>query len=172
METVFSSRKFEIARQTVTGSDGREHVRDFVMHPGAVVTLALAEDDHCLMVRQIRPAVGREFLELPAGTLDVPGEPPQDAAGRELEEETGHRAAKMEWLCDFYPSPGITSERISAYVATGLTRTRQRLGPTEQLTAEKMPIGDVLRMIADGEIQDAKTIITMLRWAATRGLAV
>lgn len=163
-ESLLKCRKFEVLRQGVPAADGTIHRQEFIRHPGAVVVLPLLGADRCLMIRQHRPTIGRELWELPAGTLDVPGEAPEAAAARELEEEVGHRAGRLEYLCEFYPSPGISSELIRAYVARDLTRTRQRLEPTERIAVEEVPIAAAMRKIEEGEIVDAKTIITLLRW--------
>ena len=116
------------------------------------------------MIRNIRHAIGRELWELPAGTLDVPGEPPEQAASRELEEETGYRARRLTPLCEFYSSPGILTELLRAYVATDLTKTRQNLDAGEEIEVEKVPLVEALAMIRNGRIVDGKTIVTLLRW--------
>lgn len=165
MESLLRCRKFEVVRELVSGKDGNSHTREYVMHPGAVVILPLLNDDECLVLRQVRPAVDQTLWELPAGTLDVPGESPEAAAARELEEETGHRAERLERLCEFFPSPGVLSERIIVFVATRLTEARQKLGPTEQiLGVERVRIADLYTMIREGRIVDGKTILTLLRW--------
>lgn len=169
METLLKCRKFEVRREVVTGTDGASHTREYVIHPGAVVVLALPDADHCLMLRQLRPAIGQEIWELPAGTLDIAGEPPEVAASRELEEEAGVRAGKLTRLCGFYPSPGIMSEKIIAFVAEDLRPGRQALGPTEQIhEVKRLPIVDAMKMAMDGRIVDAKTIITLMVWDAQR----
>src|SRR5262245_16803471 len=99
---LLSTRKFTVNRKLLTGSDGRPHDYDYIVHPGAVVILPLLDGNQCVLIRNYRPAIGRELWELPAGTLDVPGEPLEAAAARELEEETGYRAARLEKLCYFY----------------------------------------------------------------------
>lgn len=164
MDTVYESRKFAIIRTGVNGHDGREHQYEFVRHPGAVVILPLISNESLLMIRNYRHAVGRELLELPAGTLDAAGESPIETAHRELEEETGHRAAILSPLDAFYPSPGILSEKIHAFVATDIVRTRQRLEPTERITVQAVPCDEAIEMAYDGRIEDAKTALTLLRW--------
>jgi len=120
------------------------------------------------MIRQWRPAIDRELWELPAGTLDVPGEDPKAAAERELEEEAGYRSDRLEWLCRFYPSPGFMTELIEAYVAHDLKATRQALEPTERIVAEAKPVSEALEMVRDGRIVDAKTLIVLMRWDLER----
>lgn len=162
MEQLLRCRKFDVVREHVTGRDGQLHSREYVVHPGAVVVLPMLDEGRCLVLRQVRPAVGGSLWELPAGTLDVPGEPIERAALRELEEETGYAATRMERLCAFYPSPGIMSEKITAFVAHDLTRTKQNHGPTEQIEVEQRELSELLTMIRDGRIEDGKTILTIL----------
>jgi len=154
--------KFDVVSRAIHGRDGNTYERQYVVHPGAVVVLPLLEDGRIVMVNQYRPTVDRRLLELPAGTLDVKGEDPQAAAARELEEESGYRAGRFEPLCAFYPSPGILTEKIQAYEATGLTRSVARPEPTEDLHVELVRFDDAVKRILAGEIMDAKTIITLL----------
>lgn len=109
------------------------------------------------MIRNFRPALGRELLELPAGTLE-PGEDPAACAARELEEETGYRAAQWEPLGAFYSCPGISNERMYGFVARVLTATRQRLAPGERIRVEPVRPADVLRRVRMGELEDGKSI--------------
>ncbi|QDV92163.1 ADP-ribose pyrophosphatase [Phycisphaerae bacterium RAS2] len=164
METLLTCPKFFIVRKSVRGRDGRDHLREIVVHPGAVVVLPLLDDGRCLMLRHVRPSVDKVLWELPAGTLDKPGEPPESAAARELEEETGHRAGRIDSLCEFHPSPGILSELIRAYVARDLSPTHQNLDAGEDLDIVPTPVEDAINMALDGRIIDAKTIITLLVW--------
>jgi len=161
MESLLKSRKFEVFRKDVKG-----HRFEFVKHPGSVVILPLVDDQHCLMLRQFRPALDRETWELPAGTMDKPGEDPLTTAKRELEEETGRIASRLDYLCEFYPSPGFLDELVQAYVARDLKEGKQHLDATEQVLAvEVRSLSEVLAMIHQGEIQDAKTIICLTRYA-------
>lgn len=164
-ETLFRGRKFSVERRTVELPDGRRPTVELMVHNGAVVILPLASADEVLLIRQFRPAAGDWLLELPAGTLE-PGEDPAVCAARELEEETGHRAASLAKLAEFFPAPGVSTERMHAFVATGLTPTRQRLEDYELLTVRPTPIAEALRMAAAGEIRDAKTLAVLLMWKA------
>src|SRR6266513_1449834 len=102
--------------------DGTSAERDVVVHPGAVGIVALDDDDRVLLIRQYRHPVGRLLWEIPAGLRDVAGEPPHVTAERELLEEAGYRAAEWHVLVDFFPSPGISTERVRIFCARGLSR--------------------------------------------------
>jgi ADP-ribose diphosphatase len=164
MESLLKCRKFEVVQQAFVARDGRPMARQFVVHPGAVVVLPLADDEQCLLIRQFRHGIRREIFELPAGTLDVPGESPADAAARELEEEVGYRAGRVKRLCEFYTSPGIMTELITAFVARDLTRTQQRLTPNEEIVVVPMALTEAMDMIREGKIIDAKTMVTLMWW--------
>jgi ADP-ribose pyrophosphatase len=102
--------------------DGDEVARDILEHPGAVAVLALDEAGRVLLIRQYRHPVGRLLWEIPAGLRDVAGEPPHLTAERELIEEAGYRAAQWHALVDFFPSPGISTERVRVFLARGLSQ--------------------------------------------------
>lgn len=161
---VFTSRKFRVARLTVASDGDGPRVMDIVRHPGAVVILPILSPREIVMIRNRRPAVGCELWELPAGTLDQPGESIEAAAARELEEEAGYVAGGWTRLCEMHPSPGILDERIVAFTATDLRPTRQRLDPGERITVEIVTTEQALAMCRDGTITDAKTLVTLLRW--------
>ena len=121
------------------------------------------EKNRILLVRQYRlPA--RQFLwELPAGTVD-PGEKPLQTARRELVEETGYRAKKWTKLAEFYPSPGFLSEKMTIYLATGLTAGESKPMDDERIATRWFSATDLDEMIRTGKIQDAKTNVGFLRW--------
>lgn len=162
METLLTCKKFKVVARDIRVRDGRVVRREIIDHPGAVVILPILDDGRFVMARVFRHTLDHELLELPAGTLDQPGELPEIAAGRELEEETGYQAGQIRPLCRFFPSPGVMTELIRAYVATDLRKTAQRLEETEQIRVELMQPADALAAIDRGEIMDAKTIITLL----------
>jgi ADP-ribose pyrophosphatase len=166
-EIVFRARKFQVALDTTPLPDGRTVPRHVVVHPGAVAILPVLEADHVCLLRNFRPAVGEELWEIPAGTLD-PGEPPNDTAVRELAEETGYQAARWRKLREFYPSPGILSERMYLYVAEGLTPGPQRLEADEHIEPRVVPWRDALTWALDGTIRDAKTLVALLTWDRLR----
>jgi ADP-ribose pyrophosphatase len=166
-EVLVQGKRFRVERRAVPTRTGGFEPREVIVHPGSVVLLPLLNDSHLLLIRNHRFAVGRTLWELPAGTLEA-GERPELCAPRELEEETGYRAGLLEHLLDFYPAPGVSDERMVAFVARDLVRTEQHLDPTEQIEVHERSVDEVLRMIREREIEDAKTIATVLYWHINR----
>jgi ADP-ribose pyrophosphatase len=161
---------------TIERANGTRGTREIAGHPGAVAILAIDDEDRVLLVRQYRVAVGELLLEIPAGTLDVGEdasiEDPDLAARRELEEETGMRAASWRKVARFYTAPGFTSELMHLYVATGLSPADGvRLGPDEDehLLLERMPAVDAIAAAGRGEFRDAKSLVALLWLARERG---
>jgi ADP-ribose pyrophosphatase len=168
-QPVYQGRIVQFRVDTVVLPDGSTTIREIIGTPGAVVIVPLTDDRQVRMVRQYRSAIGKFLLELPAGTLE-PNESPEQAAPRELAEETGDRAIHWERLGGFYTVPGICNECIHLFLATGLTP-----GPTNQERDEfievvTLPLNETLAMMKTGEICDAKTIIGLLMVAAREGL--
>jgi len=149
--------------------EGQPITRDIVRHPGAVSIVPI-DGDHVVLVRQYRAAAGREILEIPAGKLDIDGEQPEVAAVRELEEEVGLTTSHLVHLSSFYNSVGFSDEFSHVYLATELSEVpTDRQGPEEaHMTVERLPLADVEAAVADGRIEDAKTVIGLL--AALRHL--
>src|SRR5437762_3538121 len=119
-QIIYRGRKIQVAVETSVSANGQSIQRDVVIHPGAVAILPLVDEGYVCLLRNQRPIVGETLWEIPAGTLE-PGEAPEHAAERELAEETGYTARTWRKLAEFYPSPGVLSERTHLYVATGLT---------------------------------------------------
>jgi ADP-ribose pyrophosphatase len=119
------------------------------------------EDENIVLVRQYRPALEKEMLEIPAGKLDIEGEEPEKAARRELIEETGLDASNLQELCSFYNSAGFSDEKTVIYLATEMTQVEKMAASVEEqyMTTEKVPLEDVHELIDSGYITDAKTII-------------
>ncbi|MDH3583561.1 MAG: NUDIX hydrolase [Phycisphaerae bacterium] len=136
-----------------------------IVHPGAVVVLAAPTPQEVLLIRNCRHGLGKILWELPAGTLEA-GEQPAACAARELQEETGYHAERIEPLCRFYSTPGICTEQMHAFLATGLQEVGQALEPGEHIEVECLPFARVLAMIRSGEVEDAKTIATCLFFRA------
>lgn len=160
-EVVLVGSRFNVERRWLVRRDGGTEARELVVHPGSVVILPILDDGRIVMIRNVRFSVERTLWELPAGTRD-PNEPVLSCAARELEEETGYRAAGLVPLLEFYPAPGLSNERMHAFVATGLTAVAQQLDPTEQIDVCPLEQVEVLRMLRAGEIEDAKSIAVLL----------
>lgn len=169
-QLVHRGRTMEFRVDTIERADGTRGTRDVVGHPGAIAVLALDPDGRLLLVRQWRIATRRALLEIPAGTLDVHDgitEDPDTAARRELEEETGHRAASWRKLAAFWTAPGFASELMHLYLATGLesvVHDEGRLTPDEDehLELRRVTIDEGLALVDAGEISDAKSILGIL----------
>jgi ADP-ribose pyrophosphatase len=158
---VHRSSLIRVASARFEGPDGTRFERDIVHHPGAVVVVPLTAGGTVLMVRQFRAAVGAELLEIPAGKRDVKGEPTEVTAARELAEEVGRQAGRLDLLARFYNSPGFSDELSWLYLARDLTAVPQdRQGAEEQhMTIEEVPLAAVPAMIEAGDLVDAKSII-------------
>lgn len=139
---------------------------DYIHHDGAAAVVAVDTDGKLLMVRQYRNALDRFTLELPAGKLDDPGEPTLECAKRELEEETGYRAGKMEYLLTVNTTVAFCNEKIDLYLATDLTKTEQHLDPDEEINVERWDMEDLKKMIYEGKMTDSKTIAGLLTYDA------
>jgi len=166
---VFSGRVFHVTVDTVREGD-KTYVREVVHHSGSAVILPAFDDGTIALVRQYRHPAVRYLLELPAGTLNDK-ERPEEGAARELEEELGLVAGRMEKLSEFFVSPGFCEEKMWLYLATELTETAQRLEEDEMIEVVRLPIDRALKMITDGEIEDAKTIIGLMLAAPRIGLS-
>ncbi len=166
---VFAGRVIEVTVDTVR-EGGKSYVREVVHHRGSAVILPAFDDGTIGLVRQYRHPAARYLLECPAGTLDDK-EPPEAGAARELEEELGLVAGKLEKLSEFFISPGFCEEKMWLYLATDLTETAQRLEEDEMIEVVRLPIERALQMITDGEIEDAKTIIGLMLAAPRIGLS-
>lgn len=169
-ERIFTGRVIVLDTLEVRLPDGAAARRELVTHPGAVAIVPLDADDHVLMVRQFRIAAGRVMLEIPAGTLN-PAEAPLACAERELQEETGHRAADLHPLGGMFVAPGYTTEYIHLYLATGLTESRLSGDADEFIEVVRMPLAQAIAHIDDGTIIDGKSIIALLKVARLRGLS-
>ena len=159
-ETIYKGRVFDIRLDDIREGDA-EYKREIVVHKGSAVIVPLFDDGTVALARQYRHAAGKSLLELPAGTLEA-GEDPLTGAIRELEEEIGVTAVKIEKLCEFYVSPGFLTEKMHVYLATELTHVGQKLDADELLTIERYTFDQLNSMIAAGEIEDAKTIIGVM----------
>ncbi len=159
-KTLYEGRIFDVRIDEVSFGDA-EYKREIVVHNGSAVIVPVFEDTTVAMVRQYRYAAEKFLLEIPAGKLDK-GEGPETAAKRELEEEVGVTAAKIEKIAEFYVSPGFLNEKMFVYLATGLTETSQNLDIDEILEIERIAFPDAFELIQNGGIEDAKTIIGLI----------
>ncbi len=156
-ELVYTGKVFDIRIDDIREGD-IEYKREIVVHKGSAVVIPVFDDGTVALVRQYRHAAGKYLLEVCAGTLNA-GEGPEAGALRELEEEIGVRALRIEKLCEFYVSPGFLTEKMHLFLATDLTKTGQDLEADEILTVERHAITELLKMARDGRIEDAKTLI-------------
>lgn len=150
-----------LAVGTFAAPDGTTFTRDVVHHPGAVSVVPLHDDGTVVLVTQFRAAIGADLLEIPAGRRDVPGEPPERTADRELQEEIGLRAGRLDLLAEFLNSPGFSDEYSYVYLGRDLTDVPVDLQGIEEqhMTTRRVALDDVPAMISRGEIIDGKTII-------------
>jgi ADP-ribose pyrophosphatase len=169
-QTVFRGRVIEVSVDTVSEGE-KTYQREVVHHAGSAVIVPIFDDGTIALVRQYRHPAVRYLLEAPAGTLKR-GEGPAAGAARELEEELGVVAGRLEQLSEFFVSPGFCEEKMWVYLATELTTTHQQLDDDEILQVVRIPFSQALNMITSGEIEDAKTIIGVLLAAPRVGPAM
>jgi len=166
---MYTGRVVRLDLDTVRFPDGSTGQLELIRHPGAAAIVPCASDPPgadptILLIRQYRYATGGQLWEIPAGTLD-PGEDPEACARRELLEETGVTAARLQRLTSIWTTPGFTNEVIHLYLATGLTTGEPSRERDEFIEVEPQPLSRVLALIRDGEIRDAKTVAAILYMA-------
>jgi ADP-ribose pyrophosphatase len=164
---IFRGRIFDVTIDTVREGD-KTYQREVVHHPGSAVIVPAFEDGTVALVCQYRHPAVRYLLEVPAGTLNR-GERPEEGAARELEEELGFVAGRLEKLAEFYVSPGFCEEKMWIYLATEMIETKQQLEEDEIVDVIRLPFSEALEMISAGEIEDAKTIIGLMLAAPRLG---
>ena len=168
-DVVYQSRLLRVARATFQAPDGTHFERDVVHHPGWVAVVPLTDDGDVVCVRQFRAALQAWLLEVPAGICDVDGEEPEVTARRELAEEAGLAAERVELVATIHNSPGFADEKGWVFLATGLSDVPlDRQGVEEDhMEVVRVPVADAARLVADGEVTDAKTVVGLLL-ASTR----
>jgi ADP-ribose pyrophosphatase len=166
-EVLYVAPRFRVVRRVQQTADGVGHLREVVEHPGAVAIVPIVGTDQVCLIRNYRIAVDATLWEIPAGTLE-PNEPPLDNARRELIEETGYRADKLERFGELLMSPGILNERMHLFVATGLSAGPTALEAGEEIESVVVAWDEALAMIDRGEIVDAKTVAGLLAYDRTR----
>ncbi len=159
----------DVETDMVRLSNDQITMREVVRHPGGVCVAALDADGRVAMVRQFRYPFQTHLWELPAGKLE-PGEEPFPAAQRELSEETGLEAGRWTELGAMYTSPGFSTERLYLYLAEDLRQGEAHPDPNEFLDVARVPLAELLERVDSGELQDAKTVVGLLRTAHLRGI--
>ena len=159
-EKIYKGAIINLRRDKVTVQGGTSY-REIIEHNGGAVIAALTEDKRLVMVRQYRKPADKVMLEVPAGKID-PGEKPLEAAVRELKEETGYTAEKVEFLTQFYPSVGYSEEVLYLYLCTGLIPGETNFDENEAIDIEEVELDRLFKMAMSGEIDDAKTLIAIL----------
>ncbi len=159
---IFNGKIIEVCHDEVLLENGNTSFREVVYHPGGVCVLPLCDNGDVILVRQFRYPYKKEILELPAGKLNK-GEDPFDSGVRELKEETGAVASKYTFLGELYPTPGYCGEIISMYLAENLKFEKQNLDDDEFLDIVKIPLNELVNMVLNNEILDAKTQTAVLK---------
>ena len=159
--TVYRGKIVNLRLDTVINADSHESIREVVEHSNCIAIVAIDEKDRVLLVRQFREAIGKTSLEIPAGGIE-PGEDPTQAMQRELREETGYQASHTCKMGGFYSSPGYSTEYLYLYLATGLQEAPLYAEDTAEIELIRIPIQQIPRFIASGEISDAKSVAGLL----------
>jgi ADP-ribose pyrophosphatase len=168
----YKGKVFNVYTDTVIEPGGHRNTRDVVRHNGSVVILAVDEsvdraDPDIILERQYRHAAGQILIELPAGSRN-PGEPPLAAAKREMIEETGFRAKRWTKLVEYFASPGFLGESMQIFLARDLREGASALEADEHLEVFRMPLSEIMKLIAEGKIHDGKTLIGLSLYSAAR----
>ena len=164
-ELIFDGRILHVYRDDICLPNGKPADRELIRHIGAVCVIPVTDDGCAVMERQYRYPVGEVVLEIPAGKLDSKDEDHEEAARRELEEETGYRAEQMIELGKFYPACAYSDEAIWMYLAKGLTKGDRHPDEDEFLDVELIPLKDLVGQVLDGKIPDVKTQLAILKAA-------
>lgn len=168
-ELAYTGTILKIYRDTVV-ANGIEEVYDFIHHDGAAAVLPVTKDGKILMVRQYRNALDRFTLEIPAGKVDAPEEPRIECAYRELEEETGFRTDKLEYLMTVNTTVAFCDEAIDIFIARDLIPSQQNLDEDECIEVEEWDVKDLLGLIYSGKMTDGKTIAAITAYAQREGI--
>ncbi|MBP2024991.1 NUDIX hydrolase [Peptoniphilus stercorisuis] len=167
-EKVFDGKILSLRVDTVELPDKKYSKREVVEHDPAVAVVAADEDNNILLVKQYRKPVEKSLLEIPAGSLEI-GENPKEGALRELKEETGYIAKDLEYITEFYSTPGFCTEKMYIFFADEIEESSQDLDEDEFIECIKVPLDKAVKMIEVGEIMDAKTIVGILMYKRLRG---
>lgn len=165
---IYEGRILSLREDTVLLAGGVEARREIVEHAPVVAIVPVDDRGRVLMVRQFRLPAQDVLLEIPAGGVD-PGEEIEAAAQRELREETGYRAQRLQRIAGFYVSPGYVTEFIHVFLATGLSHDPQEADADEDIVVQPVPLAEAVRMVEAGEVRDAKSIVGILLAAKALG---
>ncbi len=166
-ESIYKGRIFDVSLAEIREGE-TEYKREIISHKGSAVIVPVFADQTVALVKQYRHAAGKYLLEIPAGSLDE-NENPETGARRELEEEIGVTAGKIEKLTEFYVSPGFLTEKMHVFLATDLTETHQNLEEDELIEIEKITFEQAFEKIRNSKIEDAKTIVGLILAGAKFG---
>ena len=158
---IFRGLKVDLALQQVALRDGTIAERELVLHRGAVALVPMIDAEHVCLVQNHRYSIGRTLLEVPAGTVD-PGESPDQTAERELQEETGYQAGRIQRLREWYVSPGVMNERMYLYLCEDLRPGLARHQLDEELQVVVVRWDEAVTMAQDGRIEDAKSLLALM----------
>jgi ADP-ribose pyrophosphatase len=164
---IFKGRAFNVRVDTIINSSGEETTREIVEHADCIAVVPVDDNGEIWLVRQYRKAVGKELLEIPAGGID-PGEDPETAVKRELQEEIGCLPGKVERVGGFYSTPGFTNEYLHLFVASDLRPSRLYAEDTPGIETVRIKTGDILPFIRSEEIRDSKSIAGLLYYLEFR----
>ena len=159
-ESIYKGRIFDVSVDRIREGE-TEYSREIISHYGSAVIVPVFADQTVALVRQYRHAAGKYLWEIPAGSLEE-GEDAKEGAARELEEEIGVTAQKLEKLCEFYVSPGFLSEKMYLFLATELTETKQNLEADELIEVERFTFPQAFESIRQDGIEDAKTMLGLI----------
>lgn len=165
-EEIFKGKILHVVRDTVRLPDGKPATRELCLHVGGVAVLPLLPDGRVIVERQFRYPLGRVTVEIPAGKLNYAGEDREEAARRELSEETGAIAGRLTYIGDIVTSPALINEVISIYLAEEITLGERHPDDDEFLDIMTVPFDALFSEVVHGEIQDAKTVAATLRVGA------
>ena len=162
-EVVYQGKLLDVRRDIVILPNGKNGIREWIKHPGAVCCIPILPNGKVALIRQYRYSVKKVMIELPAGKLDAK-ETPEDCAIRELEEEIGYKPNKLTFLTNIHPAIGFANEKMWLYLAEDLNKTYQKLDSDEFLELIPTKLEDAIKMVWNGSITDVKTMIGLI-WA-------
>ncbi|MDD4859006.1 MAG: NUDIX hydrolase [Dehalococcoidales bacterium] len=164
---IYEGRAINLRVDTVEKPGGQQTTRDIVEHADCIAVIPLDDEDNILLVRQYRTPVGKKLLEIPAGGIE-PGEDPETAVRREMQEETGYYPQKVERLGGYYSAPGYSTEYLYLFLATGLKASKLFAEDTDEIEVVRVPAGEIRNMILCGDIDDSKSVAGLFTYLEKR----